>query len=82
MKSKTIIYSGIFVILLLIGGIIYWYNTTKPTDSEINNATVKVEPVNSKLLDNNTSQQVQSREVFGNVPVDSSADYANTNPFK
>jgi len=81
MKKNNIITMGIIVILMLGGLLFWWFISTKPTLNEINSAAKVVAPVDSNIFTNTTTQKIEARKTFGNIPVQISDDYHHNQLF-
>ncbi len=82
MKRQSLVLSGIIILIFALILLFWWYQKTKPTQSEIQSATKSISTVNADVLDSKTTQKVDSLTVFGNVPVQIQENYQHDNLFQ
>lgn len=80
--NKTTIY-GIIICLLVSGGLYYWYLQTKPSQSEIELAMVKIDSINPNLMTGSTVKSLKELNKNGDIPVATQGKtIGKTNPFQ
>ena len=72
---------GIFLVLMVTGLVIWWFLQSKPVDQDVLSKVKNIKQVNSKIIDNKTTQEIENREVIGNIPVEVEQNYNHSELF-
>jgi len=77
---KTIII--IFVLILVLAGLWYIYNSTRPTQEEINNSSANITVVPTDVLSGSLINQLNNHKENGTLPISIGAgEKGRDNPF-
>lgn len=71
MSERGKLASGIIILLIMIGGLFYWFTLTRPIRAEIEleiNEN-KIEPINKDLLKDKMVSKLKSMDKNGEIPI-------------
>jgi len=81
MKKQIIIISGIVILVVIIVMLGLFYKATIPTEADISASQVMVKTVDPNIFSSTEVNMIQSRQKYGNLPVQVESNYNHTNLF-